>query len=299
MAEKTRAFLALAVLLFLIFSFTFGCTTNVDVSKKNETSSAKDAENNTLASTCPSASEVDEINREFWETRTEMIALIAPPENASWDLPANTTRNDMDVIGSDGRTKYDVVRARYMEMGALECKNSSGGSIPYAVDLKCGDITKGFVPEQFLELDFSRRHVSYYGYDYWSKSEWRIKYAEYIYGKGSTEGGSSPLLGRMEVTFTGSEFPLTDFAKKNNFTKLELPREELLASVYYSEDYKNDYGNRYKGIWLEGYGDVIFIGYWLPPYALEEPKEAFNEVEMNYELAREVYYEACFTKKEG
>jgi len=271
----------LLILILITVSF-MGCT-----EKKGGSDLQSDT---TQPEDCPSAEEVDQWEENFKTKRDELVDyMISTEYDVSDEYPLNPSGNITDE-GRQKRLEYEEFRDDYMDIAFNLCKNSSGVSLHSGsvIWLKGYDLIKKEIhPETFLGLPvFSKSRILYEEPDFWTGET--TDFVEYSYV--GEENGY-----RVCAYIRGWHHGVVDdlwydLAKAYNFKNASYKSPQSPGStVYYTDDYEDEYGWRWKGIYFMCFGFKVFAGYYNWGDSVGTEYEYFKDIEITDSDAKAMY----------
>ena len=215
------------------------------------------------------------------------VSFIDAVQNNYWgmkDFIKNYTDNEIDgYVSAEGlelRRNYEELRAIYLDFGSNDCKNSTNNMISINYLAKCFDLIYGVNPSTFLNNTYNYKMVTFSEQGYVE----HLDYAEYYYGDGKY----------VFIWDIDDELEVEHLAEANNFETLNFEDSEAqFFQVYYSQNYEDDYGRKYKGVWFQVLYNMVFAGYKSWDYDTTAMKELYNSRTLTNEDVKNIYYEVC------
>ena len=179
-----------------------------------------------------------------------------------------------------------------MDIAFMGCKNSSGVSLHSGsgsvIWLKGYDLIKKEIhPETFLGLPiFNKRRTLYEEPEYWTGET--TDFVEYTYyGKINGHSVAAYIRGWHAGT---SQDMWQWLAREQNFENASYKAPQSPgSSVHYTNDYEDEYGWRWKGIYFMCFGFKVFAGYYNWGETVGTEYEYFKDIEITDEKAKEMY----------
>jgi len=270
----------LRIVLFLtlvIFIFLTGC---------NEISN--DVENGDIE--CLPPEEIDQLELDFYQMRNELATYLNDTE---FKFTNQSNIFQQGILTDEGRQKrleYENFRENYMDIAFKKCEKTDGTVLESgnAVWLKGVDLINYEIhPEYFLGLPI------------YSKSRWIYEEPDYLTGETTElieykyydEVDNKIVTAEIRAWHVGTEEDQWQWlAKEQNFQIVNFEFEELLNySIYFTNDYEDDYGWKYKGIYFQIFGFKVYAGYYSYSEYLGTNPSYFNNIEFNEEDAKDIY----------
>ena len=239
---------------------------------------------------CPSAEIVEEWDANFTKIRDELVDYMINTEYVELEEYPLNPNGEITEEGRQKRLEYEEFRNQYMDIAFNLCKNSSGvtlhgGSVIW---LKGYDLIKKEIhPETFLGLPiFDKRRNLYEEPEYWTNET--TKFVEYKY---VDEIDGYTVSAYIRGWHTGSVEDLWyDLANEQNFEKASYKSPQTPGStVYFTDDYEDENGWRFKGIYFICFGFKVFAGYYNWGDTLGTEYEYFKDIKITDEDAKAMY----------
>lgn len=239
---------------------------------------------------CPTNEEVDKWEEDFINKRDELVDYMLNTEyDVSDEYPLNPSGNITDE-GRQKRLEYEEFRDDYMDIAFMLCKNSSGvtlhgGSVIW---LKGYDLIKKEIhPETFLGLPiFNKRRIIYEEPEFWTGET--TEFVEYSYVGEENGYRVSAYIRGWHVGTVQDQWQW--LAREQNFMNATYYAPQSPgSSVHYTNDYVDEYGFRWKGIYFMCFGFKVYAGYYSWGDTLGTEYEYFKDIEITEEVAKEMY----------
>jgi len=278
--KKFMVILSFAIIVLILFS---GCN--------QPDSNSTDNKNSEQPAGCPSAEEVDQLEQDFDNMRSELAAYLNDTE---YEFEAYSTTKQKGVVtelGRQMRLEYEEFRDEYLDVAFDKCVGTNG--IPLeggsATWLKGNDLTRREIhPEYFLNLPFYRKdRILYEEPNFWSGET--TDYFEYQY-RGNISGYT--VVAKIYGNDVGDAEDQWQYEiEERNLEKANYEYgDQPGSSVYYTNSYTDDYGRMYKGIYFQIFGFAVYAGYYGHTNdLLGTDSEYFNDIEITEDLAKELY----------
>ncbi len=267
------------VILFLIII-------NILLTGCNETTNNKG--NNTTD--CLTPEEIDKLELDFYQMRNELANYLNDTE-LNFSNQSNTSQQGvLTDLGRQKRLEYEEFRDNYMDIAFKKCKKTDGTALESGnvVWLKGIDLIKYEIhPEYFLGLPIE------------SKSRWIYEEPDYLTGETTNfveyryydKVDNKSVTAQIQAWHVGTEEDQWQWlAKEQYFKNVSFESGELVGStIYYTNDYVDDYGWRYKGIYFQIFGFKVYAGYYSYSENLGTDPGYFNNIDFNKEDAKDIY----------
>lgn len=269
------------ILIFLIFFiFLSGCTeNNIDSKDKNNTSD------------CLKPSEVDKIEMDFNNLRFFLSNYLNETEFIFSNQSETNQQGILSQYGRQKRLEYEQIRNDYINLAIKGCKKSDNTTLgnKNTYFLKGDDLVNYEIhPEFFLELPIYDKYRTVYKEPDPLIGE-TTDYVEYEYFK-EIENKSVNVWIRLWHVGT-DEDQWQWLAKEQGFKSIDFGNDfPLNLTVYYTNDYEDDYGWKYKGVYFQIFQFKIYAGYYSYSESLGTNPEYFNNIDFGEELGKEIFY---------
>ena len=239
---------------------------------------------------CPSNKEVDQWEKDFINKREELVDYMINTEyDVSDEYPLHPSGNITEE-GRQKRLEYEEFRDNYMDIAFMLCKNSSGialhtGSVIW---LKGYDLIKKEIhPETFLALPiFNKCRTLYDEPNFWSGET--TEFVEYSYVGEENGYRVSAYIRGWDVGTVQDQWQW--LAREQNFKNATYYAPQSSgSSVHYTNDYVDEYGWRWKGIYFMCFGFKVYAGYYSWGDTVGTEYEYFKDIEITEEVAKEMY----------
>jgi len=233
---------------------------------------------------CPSGSEVDQIISEYETKRTEFLALV---EEEGWSGDTNSEARTL-------RTDFQEINEQYISVSNGRCEKADGTKPPYDHLKKCNDLFDYLYPETFLGGTFSSKMFQTETFDlYTGGTTEKISYSHYFYKDPSINPDATA---SIRISRVGSLHTVSDRAKEHNWERMEYDKlKNKGIAVHYTNDYSDEYGRYFKGIWFQFLTYAVFAGYFKEDFYQEKSQTAFDNITITNDDAISIYNEVCFT----
>jgi hypothetical protein len=280
MKNHLKIIILLTILILILLS---GC---------NETT--KDVNNN--KNDCLTPEEIDKLELDFYQMRNELAAYLNDTE-FKFSNQSNTSQQG--VLTDEGRQKrleYEELRETYIEKGFKKCEKTDGSILEYGnVSLLKGfDLIDNKIhPEKFLGLPiYSKLRWLYEEPDQLSGETTDL--VEYVYFDKINNQSVNAVIRAWHV---GTDMDQWQWlAKEQNFKNVSFNLKEPVGSnIYYTDDYEDDYGWKYKGIYFQIFGFKVYAGYYSYSENLGTDPNYFRNIEFNEDDAKNIYLYLVFS----
>jgi len=285
---KKQLIVLICIFLFVTSVFS-GCNEfNFDESNSDNDGGNQDFEQ---PEGCPTPEEVDQLEQDFDEMRSELAAYLNDTE---YEFEAYSTTRQRGVVTEEGRQMrldYEEFREEYLDVAFNKCEDTDGVPLEggSAIWLKGNDLTRKEIhPEYFLDLPFYRKdRILYEEPNFWSGET--TDYFEYQY-QGQINGY------KVIAKIYGSDVGGAEDQWQYEIEERNLERanyeygDQPGSSVYYTNYYEDEYGRMYKGIYFQIFGFAVYAGYYGHTNdLLGTDSEYFNDIEITEDFAKETY----------
>ena len=251
-------------------------------------------ENNT--SECPNPKKIDQLELDFYQMRNEIAKYLNDTE-FNFSNQSNTSQQGiLTELGRQKRLDYEEFRENYMNIAFKKCKKTDGTALESnnVVRLKGIDLIEYEIhPEYFLDLPIN------------SKSRWIYEEPDNLTGETTNlveykyydEVDNKSVTAQIQAWHVGTEEDQWQWlAKEQNFKTVSFESDELIGSnIYYTNDYEDDYGWKYKGIYFQIYGFKVYAGYYSYSENLGTDPDYFRNIEFDEDDAKDIYLYLVFS----
>ena len=239
---------------------------------------------------CPSPAEVDKLEQDFYQMRDNLSTYMNDTEYVNDNYSTLSQRGVLTDEGRQMRLEYEEFREYFMDVAFMKCENSSGVSLHSGnvVWLKGIDLIKYEIhPEYFLGVPiFSKSRRLYEEPNYWTGET--TDYVEYKYA-GEIDGAN--VVAVIQAADVGTvEDQWQWLAREQNFSTAEYAVGEPTGStIYYTNDYEDEYGWRYKGIYFQIFLFKVYAGYYSWSEYLGTDPDYFDDIVITEQDAKDIY----------
>lgn len=239
---------------------------------------------------CLTPAEIDQLELDFYQMRNELAAYLNDTE---FQFSNQSDTFQQGVLTEDGRQKrleYEDFRDYYMDIAFKKCEKTDGTALESGnvVWLKGADLINYEIhPEYFLGLPiYSKSRWLYEEPDYWTGETTDL--VEYKY---YDEIDNKSVTAEIQAWHVGTEEDQWQWlAVEQNFQIASFESGEPVGStIYYTNDYEDEYGWKYKGIYFQIFGFKVYAGYYSYSEYLGTNPDFFNNIQFNEEDAKDVY----------
>jgi hypothetical protein len=244
---------------------------------------------------CLKPAELDQLELDFKLKQLALSNYLDESEFVFLNQSSTTQRGIFTNEGHKMRLEYEGLRDQYINAALNDCKKSNGSTIDYAsiAFLKGDDLINYEIhPEYFLDLPIHK------------KTRWVFEEPDIQTGETTDylEFEYHDIIDNLSITTVIRAWHVgTDenqwqwLANEQNFKIVSFEDDQLDEyNVYYTDDYEDDYGWKYKGIYFQLFEFKVFAGYYSYSKDLGTDPEYFNNISFNEETAKNIYFYLVF-----
>ena len=269
------------ILIFLIYIlFLSGCTENdINPIEKNKNSD------------CLTPSDVDKIEMDFNSLRIFLSNYLNETEFIFTNQSDTNQKGFLSQYGRQKRIEYENIRNDYINLSIKGCKKSDNTTLGNKnIHLLKGDdlVNYEIHPESFLHLPiYEKYRIIYKEPDPLTYET--TDYAEYKYFKTIDNKSVNAWIRLWHVGTDEDQWQW--LAKEQGFKSIDFGNDfPLSLTVYYTNDYEDDYGWKYKGVYFQIFQFKIYAGYYSYSDSLGTNPDYFYNINFGEELAKEIFY---------
>ena len=244
---------------------------------------------------CLEPTELDQLELDFKSKQLNLSKYLNDSEYVF--LNQSNTRQS-GILTDEGRGKrleYENLREQYINASLNNCEKSDGSKIEYAsiAFLKGNDLINNEIhPEYFLDLPVHKKTRWIYEEPDIPTGE-TTDYLEFEYQDTIDNSSITAVIRAWHVATDEDQWQW--LANEQNFEIVSFQDNELDEyTVYFTDDYEDGYGWKYKGIYFQIYEFKIYAGYYSFSKDLGTDPEYFNNIMFNESSAKNIYYYLIF-----
>lgn len=272
----------------ILIQFLCGCDQidfNINPHNNNNNQNVKEG--------CIAPLEVEQLESDFLQMRSNLSDYLSNTEFVMENYSNTSQRGILTEKGRSMRIEYEELREQYLEVMYDKCEKTNGLPITSNVWLKGYDLIKFEIhPEYFLDLPISSKsRIIYEEPEYWTGETTR--YLEFRYYKQISEYS---VAAKIEATHVGTVQDQWQWlADEQGFkTASYKPGEPTGSTVYFTNNYTDDYGWKHKGIFFQIYGFMVYAGYYNWGDYVGTDIEYFQDIEITEDTAKDIYEDLVF-----
>ena len=244
---------------------------------------------------CLEPAELDQLELDF---KLKQLTLSKYLNDSEYVFLNQSNTSQSGILTNEGREKrleYEHLREQYINASLNDCEKSDGSKIEYTyiAFLKGNDLINNEIhPENFLDLPVHKKTRWIYEEPDISSGE-TTDYLEFEYHDTIDNSSVTAVIRAWHVGTDEDQWQW--LANENNFEIVFFQEDELEKyTIYFTDDYEDDYGWKYKGIYFQIFEFKVFAGYYSYSKDLGTDPEYFNNITFSENYARNIYYYLIF-----
>ena len=240
---------------------------------------------------CLKPTELDQLEQDY---KLKQLKLSKYLNDSEFVFSNQSNTSQKGILTNEGREKrleYENLREQYIDASLNKCKKSDGSTIEYEsiAFLKGYDLINYEIhPEYFLDLPIHKKTRWIYE-EIDSSTNETTDYLEFEYHDTIDNTSITAVIRAWHVGTDEDQWQW--LASEQNFKRASFDSiEPNVKNVYYTDNYQDDYGWKYKGIYFQIFSFKVFAGYYSYSKQLGTDPDFFNNIEFGDNEAKEIFY---------